>query len=231
MYIPVPSGPPLDIVAEVNSSREILLQWNPPLLEEQNGIVIGYKVTIAPIIGGERFNYETTDQFLSVVGLAPYTTYEIVIAAMTSIGTGPFSEIVTVQTSEEGSCSLPESANTALYLHFHSYLAPGQLSNSSGVAINATHIHLMWDPPPLNETNGDIEEYRITVHIIEDDIVLSIVYNSTEGTELVAGPVHPYYTYNISIQAVTIEPGPPIVIIVRTPEAGRVYSYFMPSSY
>ena len=75
----------------------------------------------------------------------------------------------------------------------------------------------------MNETYGDIQEYRITVHIIEEDTVFNIVYNSSEGTELVAGPVHPYYTYNISIQAVTVEPGPPITIIVRTPEAGRLY--------
>lgn len=90
------------------------------------------------------------------------------------------------------------------------------------MALNATHIYLRWDPPPLNETNGDIQEYRITVHIIEEDTIFNLTYNSSEGTEIVAGPVHPYYTYNISIQAVTVEPGPPITIIVRTPEAGRV---------
>ena len=103
MYIPVPSGPPLDIVAEVNSSRVILLQWSPPLPTEQNGIIIGYKVNVTPIVGEEKFSYETMDNDLYVLGLTPHTTYECIIAARTSVGTGPFSEIVTVQTSEEGS--------------------------------------------------------------------------------------------------------------------------------
>ena len=208
----------------MNSSRVILLQWNPPLPTEQNGIIIGYKVNVTPIVGGEKFSYETTEYFLYVLGLEPHTTYECIIAARTSVGMGPFSEIVTVQTSEEGS-SLPPSI--LLVLHYFSFsLAPGQLSNSSGVALNATHIYLTWDPPPVNETNGDIQEYRITIHIIEEDAVFTIVYNSSEGTEMVAGPVHPYYTYNISIQAVTVEPGPPITIIVRTPEAGRLYIHY-----
>lgn len=122
MYIPVPNGPPLNIVAEVNSSRVIFLQWNPPLPTEQNGIIIGYKVNVTPIVRGENFNYETTDNFLYVAGLAPHTTYECIVAARTSVGTGPFSEIVTVQTSEEGS-SLPTPINTTLFIPLHILLS------------------------------------------------------------------------------------------------------------
>lgn len=97
-------------------------------------------------------------------------------------------------------------------------LAPsGQPSNSSGVALNSTHILLTWDPPPPNETNGDIQGYRLTLYIIEEDSTFTITSNTTER---IVGPLHPYYTYNISIQAVTVEPGPPIIIIVRTLEAG-----------
>lgn len=102
-------------------------------------------------------------------------------------------------------------------------LAPsGQPSNSSGVSLNSTHILLTWDPPPLNETHGDIQGYRITT--VEQETGNIGVY-STEDTEVVAGPLHPYYTYNFSIQAVTVEPGPPIIIITRTQETGIQHMY------
>ena len=100
--------------------------------------------------------------------------------------------------------------------------APSGLpSNSSGVALNSTYILLTWDPPPLNQTHGNIQEYRITIFEYETD---NTTLYSSEYTELVVGPLHPYYTYNCSIQAVTVEPGPPIIIIVRTLEAGIIIS-------
>ena len=97
-------------------------------------------------------------------------------------------------------------------------LAPSGLpSNSSGEALNSTHILLTWDPPPPNQTHGDIQEYIITV--IEQETGDTSQYSSNT-TELIVGPLHPYYVYNCSIQAVTVEPGPPINIIVRTEEGG-----------
>ena len=101
------------------------------------------------------------------------------------------------------------------------FLAPsGRPSNSSGISLNATHIYLTWDPPPLNQTHGDIQGYCITIVEYESDNTTLYTSNTTD---LVAGPLHPYYTYHCSIQAVTVEPGPPIIIIVRTHEAGTSF--------
>ena len=100
----------------------------------------------------------------------------------------------------------------------------GVPSNTSGTSINSTHIYLTWDPPPLNQTHGDIQEYRITITEHETDTVT--VYTSYT-TQLIAGPLHPYYVYNCSIQAVTVEPGPPIIIIVRTQESGMYDSMYV----
>ena len=99
------------------------------------------------------------------------------------------------------------------------FTAPsGHPSNSSGIALNSTHIHLTWDPPPRNQTHGEIQEYRITIVEYETE---NVTVHVSENTELVVGPLHPYYTYNCSVQAVTVELGPPIIILVRTQEAGR----------
>ena len=101
---------------------------------------------------------------------------------------------------------------------YHHVSAPsGHPSNSSGMALNSTHIHLMWDPPPLNQTHGDIQEYRVTIVEYETG---NVAEYASEKTELVVGPLHPYYTYNCSVQALTVELGPPIIILVRTQEAG-----------
>ena len=97
-----PSGAPLNIVAEANSSRSILVQWDPPPLQQQNGVLTGYTVNITQIAGEQRFHFQTTEQSLYVEGLTPHTTYECIIAAMTRVGTGPFSGIFTLQTFEEG---------------------------------------------------------------------------------------------------------------------------------
>ena len=39
---------------------------------------------------------------LEIDTLAPFTTYSILIAASTSVGLGPFSTVLTVQTPEDG---------------------------------------------------------------------------------------------------------------------------------
>jgi hypothetical protein len=192
----VPTGAPLNVAANANSSRAFSIAWDPPEQEEQNGMVTGHTVRVIPIIGGQTMDYETEGNHLLVEGLSPHTTYECVVAAMTKVGAGPFSAIVTVQTLQEAPSGHP--------------------SNSSGIALNSTHIHLTWDPPPRNQTHGEIQEYRITIVEYETE---NVTVHVSENTELVVGPLHPYYTYNCSVQAVTVELGPPIIILVRTQEA------------
>ena len=90
------------MAANANSSRAFSIAWDPPEQEEQNGMVTGHTVKVIPIIGGQTMDYETEGNHLLVEGLSPHTTYECVVAAMTKVGAGPFSAIVTVQTLQEG---------------------------------------------------------------------------------------------------------------------------------
>ena len=100
----------------------------------------------------------------------------------------------------------------------------GVPNNSSGVSLNSTHILLTWDPPHLNQTHGNIQEYRIQIVEVETG---NISLYSSVVTELIVGPLHPYYTYNCSVHAVTVEPGPSTIIIVRTGEAGTYIMYVL----
>ena len=102
----VPSGPPQNVISESNSSRSIYVHWDPPPVEQHNGIITEYIVNITPINGEETLQFYTAHLFLDVVGLLPHTTYECTVAAMTSVGAGLFSAISTVQTYEEGNKTL-----------------------------------------------------------------------------------------------------------------------------
>ena len=100
--------------------------------------------------------------------------------------------------------------------------APGsEPSNITGTALNSTHIYLTWDPPPPEDINGVIREYRIIVTEGETGLLLQYTTNP-DTRELVVGPLHPYYTYHCTVGAYTVEVGPYTAIItVQTDEAGK----------
>jgi len=100
----VPSGPPLNLVAVSTSSHSAFLSWDPPSTLQRNGIITGYLLHIVAA-SGRQFNYsvETTHYNFSAV---PYTMYNVWVAAKTVNGTGPFGEMATVRTLEDGMYNL-----------------------------------------------------------------------------------------------------------------------------
>ena len=126
----VPSGPPTNFQVRADTSRSLVLSWNPPLPQYQNGIVRKYIVTVAlnsthiylrwdhpP----EEFHYgvirwyqiNITEQYtgrvfqeaseeteITIGPLHPHYIYHCAIAAVT-VDVGPFSTI-TVRTEEGG---------------------------------------------------------------------------------------------------------------------------------
>jgi len=109
---------------------------------------------------------------------------------------------------------------------FHISAVPGsEPSNATGTALNSTHIYLTWDPPPPEDVNGIIREYRINV--TEGETGLLLQYTTDPDTrEIVIGPLHPYYTYHCTVVAYTVEVGPYTAIItIQTDEAGKDINY------
>jgi len=109
---------------------------------------------------------------------------------------------------------------------FHISAVPGsEPSNATGTALNSTHIYLTWDPPPPEDVNGIIREYRINV--TEGETGLLLQYTTDPDTrEIVIGPLHPYYTYHCTVVAYTVEVGPYTAIItIQTDEAGKDNNY------
>lgn len=100
----VPSGPVVNPSIMVTSSSSLFLRWEPPDLEDQNGVIIGYRVNISEVETGMNFQLSSSGsvQSLSVERLRPFTTYICRIAARTVVGAGPYSIAVTAVTSPDG---------------------------------------------------------------------------------------------------------------------------------
>ena len=102
-----------------------------------------------------------------------------------------------------------------------SFAEPGAPpSNTTGVALNSTHVYLTWDPPPSDQINGVIQGYRISVIELDTGDMSQYTVGDTETT---IGPLHPHYTYNFSIVAFTsVGEGPTTYVVVRMDEAGEL---------
>ena len=98
------------------------------------------------------------------------------------------------------------------------YAAPlSPPSNVSGSAIDSTTLSLSWVAPPAPH-NGIIRYY--TVNLTETDTGVQILIES-ETTSIVISSLHPYYTYEVVVAAVTVANGPyspPLVL--QLPEDG-----------
>ena len=93
-----PSGSPTVTATEV-SSDSIYLRWSPPPLEDQNGIITGYIIDSFSNRKNSSFSVNLTEHNLEAF---PYTEYTLRVAALNSVGQGPFSDVVYVKTLQDG---------------------------------------------------------------------------------------------------------------------------------
>jgi len=116
LYV-VPTDPPLNVRLSVKSSNSIMLSWEPPSSEEQNGLLVQYHMIVmetqilyldnGTVISqmGDNFNrtYNISEGRTQLIDmLHPNYNYTVRIAAATVVGIGPFSDPITVMTLEDG---------------------------------------------------------------------------------------------------------------------------------
>ena len=97
----MPRAPPLNVSGSVVNSSTIVLNWNPPDVDDQNGIVRYYVVNVTELQTGSIFQFTANATSLTVTSLHPAYTYEITVSAAT-IGPGPFSPTLSLHTDEAG---------------------------------------------------------------------------------------------------------------------------------
>ena len=92
--------------------------------------------------------------------------------------------------------------------------------NLTAEALSSSSIHLTWTPPPQELHNGIIREYR--VNITEEETGEELRYSvDANETEITVSGLHPFYSYNCTVVAVTIAEGPYSAVVgVKTDEAG-----------
>lgn len=76
--------------------------WDPPPLEQQNGPIVNYSVSVMRVGNGDVFEWDANNTTVIIDSLIPYTLYEWRVAAQTIAGTGPYSSPVTEQTLPDG---------------------------------------------------------------------------------------------------------------------------------
>ena len=79
------------------NSRSITVNWNEIPCIQQNGMVTRYEVEFEPsgegTISGRSF---------TVNRLTPFTDYTFQVRGVNSAGSGPYSDLINITTSEEG---------------------------------------------------------------------------------------------------------------------------------
>ncbi|EEB12791.1 Neogenin precursor, putative [Pediculus humanus corporis] len=100
----VPSEPPQNVTVEPGSSTSIVVRWEPPSKDGQNGIITGYKLRYKKQNRRERGERGFTvtaagDRRLYVLSdLEKGSSYQVRIWAMNVNGTGPPTDWITVET-------------------------------------------------------------------------------------------------------------------------------------
>ena len=91
------------------------------------------------------------------------------------------------------------------------------------INVESRLIELMWSPPPADTHNGEIVHYIIDYTEVQTGRTsVTMSFNTT----VTLGNLHPFYEYNITVTAFTVDFGPPSTsITIQTLEDGETKRY------
>ena len=91
---------------------------------------------------------------------------------------------------------------------------------NSYYAIDSTSLFISWSAPPIDQQNGIIRNYDITLAELDTGSIFSY---TTIHTNVTLSTLHADYQYQIEISAVTIGRGPSSVpVMLQLPEDGKI---------
>ena len=102
ILISVPTATPTELIIVSTTPNAINLSWASPPRESHNGVINGYFINITTNNFEESQLLFSTEEFIAVDSLQPYTMYFYSVAAYTDAGLGPYSVIFPVTTEEDG---------------------------------------------------------------------------------------------------------------------------------
>ncbi|XP_057606118.1 protein sidekick-1 [Hippopotamus amphibius kiboko] len=143
----VPSAAPENVSAEAVSSTQILLTWASVPEQDQNGLILGYKILFrAKDLDPEPRSHVVRGnhtQSALLAGLGKFVLYELQVLAFTRIGSGvPSSPPILERTKDD---------------------APGPPVRLVFPEVRLTSVRTVWQPP--EEPNGIILGYQIAYRL------------------------------------------------------------------
>ena len=102
-----PASPPDNVNAVNISSTAIRVTWEEVPAIDQNGIITQYEVEYNQTTFSGATMYDTTTVnsstlMVDLTGLEEYVEYSIRVRAYTSVGAGPYSDVVMERTQQDG---------------------------------------------------------------------------------------------------------------------------------
>ena len=88
--------------ATATSPYSAYLTWEPLDEEDQNGVIIGYVIQVTILETNTTVYLFSNTTYLVVNTLRPWRTYICIIAARTSVGTGPYGSVFVLQSPQDG---------------------------------------------------------------------------------------------------------------------------------
>uniref|UniRef100_A0A674KGV2 Receptor-type tyrosine-protein phosphatase S n=1 Tax=Terrapene triunguis TaxID=2587831 RepID=A0A674KGV2_9SAUR len=185
-------SPPQDISCTSPSSTSILVSWQPPPVEKQNGIITEYSIKYIGIDGEDDKPHEIlgiasdTTQYL-LEQLEKWTEYRISVTAHTDVGPGPESLSVLIRTDEDVPSGPPRKVEVE--------------------AVNSTSVKVSWRSPVPNKQHGQIRGYQVHYVRMENgepkgqpmlkDVMLA------DAQEMIISGLQPETTYSLTVTAYT----------------------------
>ncbi|XP_036372813.1 receptor-type tyrosine-protein phosphatase delta-like isoform X5 [Megalops cyprinoides] len=196
-----PSAPPQDVKCSSPSSTSILVSWQPPPEELQNGIITKYSIQYAATEGEDTSSRQIADlppessQYL-LENLEKWTEYRVTVSAHTGLGPGPESLPLLIRTDEDVPSGPPRKVEVE--------------------AINSTSIKVIWRSPPPNKQHGQIRGYQVhyvrmvngepTGQPVIKDILIDDEqweYDDSTDHEMVISDLQAETTYSVAVGAYT----------------------------
>ena len=193
-------------------SRKVFVWWLAST-EDHNSVISSYLIQVRTNVGNWIIGHKVSTNVhvknisTTVVNLKPYTTNQLRIVAVNSIGHSiPSDASVFFVTPEE----VPE--------------APPQ--NLLAISDNSSVIHITWDAPPDDTINGELKSYEILYSKADAKVFSVITFELSDSTPDVSQKldipgVKPYTEYIIQIAAMNNQGTGPVAKTVVVTAEGR----------
>ena len=100
LFLQVPSSAPENLVMTAVSPSTLIVEWEPPVPLERNGIIQHYIVTVTEHETANTSQILSYDNSATLYSLHPFFTYTVAVSAVT-IGPGP-AAMDAIQMPEDG---------------------------------------------------------------------------------------------------------------------------------